>query len=93
MVLLIALVYFGALVIPIIYVLAGRGGGPATRRMLVGAASQIFLSLAVYAFVHFSWRQGYNEFYWGFILLIPTNILAFIYYLIVLLVDTRKANQ
>ena len=60
--------------------------------MLIGAAVQLLLSLGVYVVVYFNWRTGYTEYYLGWALLSPVNILAFIYYVIVLLIDSRRAG-
>jgi hypothetical protein len=86
------LMYFGALIIPAAYLLSTRCRGAATRRMLIGVCLQIFWSLAVGAFVYFSWRAGYTEHYWGWALLVPVNAVGLIYFLAVLFIYARKAR-
>lgn len=82
------LMYFGALIIPAVYLLFIRSRGVRTRLMLIGVGVQLLLSLAVWAFVDFSWRFGYTEYYWGWALLLPINVLSLIYFLATLLFGT-----
>lgn len=77
-----ALLYFGSFLIPVFYLLATRFRGRLNRLMLIGLALQIFWSLAVWAFVYYSWTEGYSEYYWGWALLILVNFIAAIYFLV-----------
>jgi hypothetical protein len=86
------LMYFGALIIPAAYLLSTRCRGSATRRMLIGVYLQVFWSLAVGAFVYFSWRAGYTEYYWGWAFLVPVNAVGLVYFLAVL-IYARRARQ
>jgi len=74
--------YFGAMLIPVIYLLATRGRGSERRPMLIGTGLQIFWSLLVWGFVYYNWQAGYTEYYWGWGLLVPVNAIGLIYYLI-----------
>jgi hypothetical protein len=73
-------IYFGAYLIPIIYLAATFGKGKATKRMIWGVAIHSVWNLVVSGFVYYSWRAGYSEYYWGWALLIPVNIVSGIYY-------------
>jgi hypothetical protein len=80
------MLYFGALIIPAAYLFGTRWRGPLKRPMLAGAALQILFSLAVWAFVYYSWRQGYEDSYYGWALLLPVNVVGLVYYLVTLFV-------
>ena len=86
------LMYFGALIVPVAYLISTHGRGAAKRPMLIGAGLQFFWSLAVYAFVYFSWRTGYTDYYFGWGLLLPVNVVGLIYFLTVLFIYARKAR-
>lgn len=81
---------FGALFVPVIYLMATRWRGAARRQMLVGAGFQIFCSLMVCASVYFSWRSGHADYYHGWALLLPVNAIGLIYFVVVLFVYARK---
>ncbi len=83
-------IYFGALAIPLAYCLATLFRGVLTKLMLIGFGLQIFWSLAVWGFVYYSWKEGYSEYYWGWALLIPVNLVGLIYYLALPFYNTRK---
>jgi len=85
--------YFGALLIPIAYFLFTHFQGNARRPMLIGIGFQIFWSLAVWAFVYFSWRARYQDAYYGWGLLLPVNIVGLIYFLAVLFIYAVKAGK
>jgi hypothetical protein len=87
------LMYFGALIIPAAYLFSTRWYGAAKRSMLIGAGLQLFWSLAVWAFVYFSWRAGYTDAYMGWGLLLPVNVVGLLYFLTVLFIYARKARQ
>jgi hypothetical protein len=84
------LMYFGALFVPVIYLMVTRWRGAARRQMLVGAGFQIFCSLMVWAFVYFSWRSGRADYYQGWALLLPVNAIGLVYFLGVLFIYARK---
>jgi hypothetical protein len=84
---------FGALFIPAAYLTFTRGGGTAKRRMLIGAVVQIFWSLAVGALVYLAWRSGQKNYFHGWVLLVPVNVISLIYYLAVLFMDGRKTGK
>ena len=86
------LMYFGALIIPCAYLLATRWRGAAKRPMFIGVGLQIFLSLAVWASVYFSWRAGYTDYYYGWAFLLPVNAVGLIYFLAVLFIYALKAK-
>lgn len=79
------LLYFGALIVPVVYLSATRWRGPARRQMLFGIGMQLFWSLAVWAFVYFSWRAGYQDAWMGWGLLLPVNAIGFLYFVGVLI--------
>jgi hypothetical protein len=87
------LMYFGALIIPLAYLLATRWSGAAKRPMLIGAGLQLFWSVAVWAFVYFSWRTGYADAYMGWALLLPVNVVGLLYFLAILFIYERKARK
>jgi len=87
------LMYFGALIIPVGYLMSTRWRGAAKRLMIIGAGLQIFSSLAVWAFVYFSWRAGYTDAYYGWALLLPVNIVGLLYFLTVLFIYARKSRE
>jgi hypothetical protein len=87
------LMYFGAILVPIVYLVTTGWSGRA-KKMLIGVGLQLFWSLIVWGFVWYSWRNGYSEFYWGWALLIPVNIVALIWYLGCLLwPKDKRPNQ
>jgi hypothetical protein len=85
--------YFGALIIPLGYLMSTRWRGAAKRPMLIGAGLQLFWSLVVWAFVYFSWRAAYTDYYYGWALLLAVNIVGFLYFLAVLFIYARKARE
>lgn len=85
------LLYFGALIIPVVYLFSTNWRGPARRQMLIGIGLQVFFSLAVWAFVYFSWRAGYQDAWMGWGLLPPVNAIGFLYFVRVLIVHGRRA--
>ena len=87
------LMYFGALIIPLVYLLSTHARDACTRPMLVGVALQLSLSMAVWAFVYFSWRSGYTEYYWGWALLLPVNVLSLVYFLVILFLHARRVAE
>ena len=87
------LMYFGALIIPAAYLFSTRWRGAAKRPMIIGAGLQLFWSLAVWAFVYFSWRAGYSDAYMGWGLLLPVNVVGLIYFFAVLFIYARKARE
>jgi hypothetical protein len=87
------LMYFGALIIPAAYLFSTRWHGAAKRPMLIGVCLQIFWSVAVWAFVYFSWRAGYTDAYMGWVLLLPVNVVGLVYFLAVLFIYGRRARQ
>ena len=91
-----ALLYFGSLLIPVRYFVSTRFRGRLNRLMLIGLALQIVWSLAVWAFVYYSWAEGYSEYYWGWALLIPVNFIAAIYFFVFIplwVSRTKRAEQ
>ena len=78
--LLILLAYFGALVLPLGYGVLTRGRGPAIRRVLLGFALQSFWSLAVWALVWGSWRAGDADYWMCWALLLPINLVGYLYF-------------
>ena len=93
MLFLVCLLYFGALGIPIVYLLFTRFRGPLKRRMIIGSVLQVFWSLAVWAFVNFSWRAGYTDAWMGWGLLLPVNAVGFIYFVSVLVINAFKSGN
>jgi hypothetical protein len=84
------ILYFGALLIPAAYfIILGREGS-AKKGLLVGVALQIFWSLAVWSFVYYSWHTGYTDYYYGWWLLMPVNLISAFYYLGFLIWKVRK---
>ena len=77
---LISFCYFGSFLVPATYFLFTLGKGIARKGMLIGAGLQLFWSLAVWAFVYYSCRSGYSDYYYGWALLLPINIVSAIYY-------------
>ncbi len=92
MILIGILMYFGALIIPAVYLLSTHWRGAAKRPMLIGVGLQAFWSLAVWAFVYFSWRAGHQDAWMGWGLLLPINIVGLIYFVVVLLIYAREAR-
>ena len=87
------LMYFGALIIPVVYLLSTHARGVCTRPMLIGVALQLSLSIAVWAFVYFSQQSGYTEYYWGWALLLPINVLSLVYFLVILFLYARRVPE
>ena len=87
------LLYFGALLIPATYLLATRCQGPTTRAMLIGVGVQLIGILAVWGFVYSCWFAGYTEYYWGWALLLPVNLVGLVYFLIVLIRHFRQVSH
>lgn len=80
------LMYFGAFLIPLVYLLLTAGRGSARRPLLIGIGLQIFWSLAVWAYVYFSWWAGYEDFWMGWGLLLPVNAIGLLYFLAVIFI-------
>ena len=38
------------------------------------------MSIGVWGFVYYSWKEGYREYYWGWALLFPVNLVALVWY-------------
>ena len=93
MILIGTLIYFGALLIPAMYLLVTRWQGAAKRLMLIGAALQIFYTLAVAAFVYVAWRSGRADYYYGWNFLLPVNFVGLIYFVAVLFTSARKPKK
>ena len=86
--------YFGAFLIPAAYFVITGKSGVAKKGMLIGLALHVFWSLAVYVFVYYSWSAGYTEYYWGWALMIPVNLVSAVYYLGFLIwKGSNRANQ
>jgi hypothetical protein len=84
------LLYFGAFLIPAAYFATTGRKGSAKNGLLIGVALQIFWSLAVWGFVYYSWHAGYTDYYYGWSLLIPVNLISAFYYLGFLIWKGRK---
>ncbi len=93
MVLVGMLLNFGAMFIPVLYMLAMRFKGSAQRLMLIGFGLQLFWSIGVAGLVYMSWRAGNKDYWAGWGLLLPVNIVSLIYYSAVLFVDSRRAKK
>jgi hypothetical protein len=74
------LLYVGALLIPIVYLMATRFRGAARRPMLVGSSVQILWALGVWALVYFSQRAENEDAWMAWCLLLPVNAIGFIYF-------------
>lgn len=85
--------YFGALFVPIGYLLLTRFQGSARRMMLLGIGLQLFWSGAVWVFVYFSWRAGYADAWMGWGYLLPVNAVGFIYFVAVLAGHGIKSRE
>jgi len=72
-------IYFGAFLIPLAFFASGKTRA-ARKGMLVGMALHAFWSLAVWGFVWYSWHAGYTDYYYGYALLIPVNVVAAVFY-------------
>ena len=84
--------YFGSILIPIFYFFGTRFRGRLNRLMLLGLGLQIFWSVAVYGFVYYNWSHGYSEYYWGWALLVPVNIVAALYFLVFIPLRTSQTK-
>jgi len=76
--------YFGALVIPAVYLIVTRVKGRQRRKISLGIGAQLFWSGAVRTFVGYSGRHGYSEYYWGWALPIPVNVISATDYTVVI---------
>ncbi|MEJ0090228.1 MAG: hypothetical protein WDM80_10840 [Limisphaerales bacterium] len=93
MILIGTFIYFGALLIPAVYLLVTRWQGAAKRAMLIGVGLQVFYTLAVAAFVYVAWRSGHADYYYGWTFLLPVNFVGLIYFLAVLFIYARKSKE
>jgi uncharacterized membrane protein YdfJ with MMPL/SSD domain len=75
-----SLVYFGALLIPAVYLVATRGRGVARRAMIIGVVFELLAGIGVWALVAYSHRAGYSEYYMGWAFMLPINGLCFLYF-------------
>ena len=87
------LMYFGALLVPLIYFATTGWSGRAKKKMLLGIGLQLFWSLMVWGFVWYSWKNGYTEYYWVWTLLIPVNVVGLIWYVGCVFLPEKKPNQ
>lgn len=85
--------YFGAYLIPVLYLAGSLGRGPAKKKMWLGMAIHTFWNLAVWGFVYYSWKEGYREYYWGWILLFPVNVVSAIYYIGAIFLDHSRSPK
>jgi len=86
------LMYFGALLIPVLYFGATGWNGTAKKKMLSGIGLQLVWILIVWGLVWYAWRNGYRDYYYGWALIIPGNVAALIWYLGCLLWPRKKPN-
>ena len=86
------LISFGALFIPTLYFLFMTKSAPTNRRMFFGIGLQVFWSLLVASLVYLSWHAGQKEYYRGWGLLIPVNVVSAIFFALVLYVHNRDVN-
>ncbi|HEY0967675.1 MAG TPA: hypothetical protein VGD88_09820 [Opitutaceae bacterium] len=86
------LMYFGALLVPALYFVATGWNGPAKKKMLWGIGLQFLWMLMVWGFVWYSWKKGSRDYFYGWALIIPGNLAAFIWYLGCIL-SSRKRNH
>jgi drug/metabolite transporter (DMT)-like permease len=88
------LLYFGALLIPALFFLFNRGqSSKAKKPMLIGVGLQVFWSIVVAALAYFSWRAGYQDAWMAWGLLLPVNLVGFIYFLAVLFIYRGKNKK
>ena len=85
--------YFGAYLIPVLYIAGSLGLGPAQKKMWWGMAIHTFWNLVVWGFVYYSWSEGYREYYWGWVLLFPVNVVSAIYYIGAIFVDHTRSSK
>ena len=89
-----SLLYFGALIVPLLYFAVAGWRGIARRWMLTGVVLQVFWTMAVYMFVWYCMKEGYRDYYWGWGLLLPVNLVALLWYLGSLAwVKSKRANK
>ena len=72
--------YFGAFLIPVLYLAITKLRGRCSRPMLFGAGTQLALSLLVYLVSELDFRRGNTEAYYWWLLVILLNFVAFLYY-------------
>jgi hypothetical protein len=74
------LLCFGALTVPLAYVLVSRFRGRFTRAMLIGGGIHMALILLVYGISDLDYRRGNTEAYYWVFLFSVLNLLGLIYY-------------
>jgi ABC-type cobalamin transport system permease subunit len=87
------LLYFGALLVPALFFFFNRGQSKAKNLMLIGVGLQVFWSMVVAAIAYFSWRAGNRDAFMAWGLMLPVNIVSFIYFLTVLFVYVKKDKK
>jgi hypothetical protein len=86
------LISFGALFIPTYYFLFMQKSPPTNRRMYLGIGLQVLWTAMVAVLVYFAWRTGRPDYYKGWALLIPVNVVSAIYFVIALVVYNRDSK-
>ena len=85
--------YFGAYLIPVLYLAGSLFRGRARKKLWWGMAIHTFWNLAVWGFVYYNWKQGYSEYFYAWVLLLPVNIVSAIYYLGAILWDHSRPTK
>jgi ABC-type Mn2+/Zn2+ transport system permease subunit len=75
-----SLMYFGALLVPAIYLVATRRRGVARRPMIIGVVFEVIAAIGVWALVAYSHRAGYRDYFMGWAFMLPINALCFLYF-------------
>lgn len=89
-----SILYFGALIVPLLYFAVAGWRGAATRWMVTGIVLQVFWTMAVYLFVCNARSHGFREYYWGWALLFPVTFVALLSYLGSLMwIRSKETNQ
>ena len=87
------LLCFGALVIPLVYMVLSRFRGRCNREMLIGAGIQIVLTLVICGLSELDYRLGNMEAYaWVFVFPV-LNVVALIYYSVIMGRSLRTKHE
>ena len=83
------LMNFGALLVPVFYLMTTHFRGAVTRLMVIGVGLQAFWSICIFGFVFFAGRAGFQDAYKAYALLLVVNVVSLIYYLALLVKHVR----
>jgi hypothetical protein len=88
-----SVLYYGALLVPILYLIFNGRRGRLAKLMLIGLLLQMFWSVVVYSVAEFNRRAGRSEWFWAYALYVPVNLASLVYYACTPLLARMRWNR